>query len=442
MIDRAQRKRLIAEGLFDPEFYRKQYARELPREADALEHFMAVGLPSGYLPSASFDPVLYRMLVPECGAANPLLHSLESRTPFRPPPLRDVFPQVTFLPPRGRAPAPRPPERPEGGKRKRTYSSETEESAGYLYTVDGHTYTLRRPDHQELLGRLRENRPYAYARLPHGFWDTLWMLDVAEQAVSADERARGLSAAERHAIAERLSASVRRGKGNFAARYIDEVLAAVPLHTDHPDFLRAVSFRAPGKIDNASARALWPPPDEVLRLFARHYRPEETLYDANLWKRLLVGGQLKALPGLVRDHPVVLVANNNFAQLGARWDLPDCTHIRIPPNHSQSQRWTLLERISQALTAAASRGSRAPVLISQCGGSLAYWLITRLFPRHPKVFYLDLGQALDGWFLDIMGDKTPWPGSYARRIIASCELEPFYRKILGKGYDAWLAGLR
>jgi hypothetical protein len=312
---------------------------------------------------------------------------------------------------------------------------------GYSYTVDGLVYTLRVPDHVELFERLRDGRPFAYARLPHGFWDTLWMLHVAEQAVGDDERTRALSAPERHALAERLCASVRKGKGNFAAGYIDEVLADIPAHADHPDFMRSVAFRAPGKFENATAKALWPPPDEVLRLFARHYRPDETLYDAMVWKRLLVAGPLKDLPDLCRGHPVVLVANQNFAQLGARWDLEDCTHVRIPPNHSQSQRWPLLDRVSQALTAAAARGKRPPIFISQCGGSLAYWLVTRLFGRHPKVFYLDLGQALDGWFLDLIGDKSPWPGTYARSIIANCELEPFYRRIQGADYERWLETL-
>jgi hypothetical protein len=291
------------------------------------------------------------------------------------------------------------------------------------------------PEPDDLLDRLRSDRPFAYARLPHGFWESVWMLEVAEKGITSEPRSRGLSPQERRALAERFCASVRWRKGTFAPLFIDESLADVAAHAGHPDFFRAVAFRGSLAVETAMAGG-WPPRDVVLALFARHYRPDETLYDAMIWKRWLIRGQLRDLPGLCLGHPVVLVANHFFATLGRRWKLDEFDHVQIPPRRSHWQRWPLLERVMQAVQAAVERGRRPPVVLLQCGGSLANWLITRLFARFPGVFYLDLGQALDGWFLDVLDEK--FPQDHGRMIIESCRLEQYYRERKKGAYAAWL----
>jgi hypothetical protein len=174
-----------------------------------------------------------------------------------------------------------------------------------------------------------------------------------------------------------------------------------------------------------------------MTLFARHYRPEQPIYDALLWKRWLVAGRLPELARFARERPVVLVANDSFATLGERWQLEDFTHIRIPPRNSQRLRWGLLKRVSEALAAAAA--GRPPLVLTQCGGSLAFWLHTRLFSARPgAAFYIDLGQALNGWFFDTLKpEESPWMRDYARLVIEACALEPYYRKLLGGAYDEW-----
>ena len=78
-------------------------------------------------------------------------------------------------------------------------------------------------------------------------------------------------------------------------------------------------------------------------------------------------------------------------------------------------------------------------MLTQCGGSLAYWLITRLSTAHPRTFYIDLGQALNGWFLDNPElTKAAWVRIYGDCVIASCGLESYYRSLIGARYDVWL----
>jgi hypothetical protein len=434
-----QREAIRASGLFDPDFYRKIYGGALAGWNDPLEHFLAVGLARGYLPSRRFDPPLYRMLVPECGDANPLLHHLRAGVPFQPPPLKEVFPGITFG--AGRQVAERDAEYFD---RYRAYAKRAADAREMPFEADGRRYALRVPEPAALLDRLENDRPFAFARLPHGFWDSVWTVSVAEAAISAHDRGRSLTADERHALAGRYCAAARPGRPNFSGSFMDEVLAAIPLNAGHPDFLRAVSFVGKPNCDEdvwGERTAL--PRDAVLGLFARHYQPEEPIYDALLWKRWLIAGRLGELPRLARERPVVLVANQDFATLGQRWQLNDFTHIRIPPRHSQRRRWALLKEVSGVLGAARARSRRPPLLITQCGGALAYWLHARLFSAHPGgAFYIDMGQALNGWFFDLLQPHdSPWMRIYARSVIENCALEPFYRKLKGTAYDDWFASL-
>ena len=429
---------LRASGLFNPDFYREIYGHWLAENEDPLDHFLAVGLEQGYLPSADFDPVLYKVLVPECGNENPLLHSHTSGVPFRPRRLRDLFPDIAA------AVSFKGNVREDADvERNRAYARDAAATKDIPLIVDGNRYLLRVPEPETFIERLRADRPFAYARLPHGFWDALWMFDVTEAGLAADARARTLSPAQRRALAIRLCASLRSIHGGFAPSFIDEVIADIPLHAARPDFFRGVSFKGyPTHDEDVFGRRVVPPGDAVARIFARHFRTEEVLYDGTLWKRLLIAGYLEELPALCRGRPVVVVASKPFSELGMRWQLDDFTHIEIPLTLTQWQRWDLLTRTSQAVAAACARSGRPPVVLTRCGGSLAFWLITRLFTEYPRVFYVDLGQALGGWFFDVLEvGGSAWARIYANPVIANCHLEPFYRARLGTRYDEWLNAL-
>jgi hypothetical protein len=435
MADSATLDRIHASGLFDPDFYRKTYGVSLVGRKEALGYFLETGLARGHLPSAAFDPVLYRVIVPGCGTANPLLHALASGKPFEPPPLPEVFPYAATLISRKSIADELDGDRLRAGARDAARAREI------AFHLEGRRYALKIPEPCTLMDRFRADRPFAYARLPHGFWDALWMIETAESAIAADALVQWIEPPQRRALATRLCAAARHSHGAFAPAFMDEVLDDIGAHAGHPDFFRAVSFKGQLVTDDEALLHYpsVPPQEEVMRLFASHFRPDEAIYDGTLWKRLLIAGSLGDLPGLCRDRPVVLVANRLFAKLGDRWRIGDFTHVRIPPRLSQWQRWDLLARTTEAIEAARTRSGRAPVVLTQCGGSLAFWLITRLFGRFPSAFYIDLGQALNGWFLDVLDVmKTPWMRLYARSIIENCKLEHFYRARKGANYDEWL----
>lgn len=430
VVDTADRIR--ASGLFDPLFYQKTYPGELAGWDDPLEHFLAVGLPRGYLPSADFDPVLYRILVPECGDANPLLHYLDAGLPFQPPAVREVFAQVAAQLPRFDR------TRDLELERNRAYARSAMQIREMPFAAGGRKYALRVPEAEVLLGRLREDRPFAFARLPHGFWDSLWQLDEAKSKVAADPRGRRLPPAQREALAMRLCTQrYPRAAAAFAGQFLQEVLADIPVHADRPDFLRAVAFSGFPTFRESAIAANSPRGIALTSLVAAHFRPDEPLYDAMIWKRMLMAGQLKELPRLCRDHPVVLITSGYFSELPERWQLERFHHVVIPPAHSQGRRREILERARAAVSAATSHGSSAPIVLTQCGGSLAFWFITRLFAEFPRAFYLDLGQALDPWFLDVLPANirsSRWLRTHASSIIANCGLEDYYRRLQGDGW--------
>ena len=438
MSDNAHVDRIRASGLFDTAYYRTTYGHWIPEGEDPLRHFLETGLDRGYLPSADFDPVLYKMLVPECGSDNPLLHCLASGVPFRPPPLRELFPDAAAaMSLKGN-----PREEPHVG-RSHDYAAHAANAGELPFIADGHRYALKIPPPGTFLDRLRIDQPFAYVRLPHGFWDALWMLDVAEACIASDARGRDLVAMQRRALAIRLCGSLHATHGAFAPSFIDEVLADLPVHAGHPDFFRAVSFKGyPTFDEDVFGNRTVPPRDAVGRIFARYFRPEETLYDGTLWKRLLIAGHLGELPELCRNRPVVLIASKPFSQLDVRWQLDDFTFIPIPMRLTQWQRQDLLARTSSVVAAACARSNRPPIVLTRCGGSLAQWVITRLFIEHPKVFYLDVGQALGGWYFDALEPSgAAWSRVYAYSVVTNCHLESYYRARMGARYTEWLDAL-
>jgi hypothetical protein len=443
MIDQAQRERIYASRLFDPQFYRQTYGHLLSESDDPLEHFLSTGLAKGLLPSRQFDPALYRLLVPGCGDANPLLHCLTSDAPFEPPALTALFPAAASKLPAVKGSPDLQLEQ------NRAYARKAMDIRELRFIAEGRQYTLRIPEREFLRERFSADRPFAFARLPHSFWDTLWQVDLARQGLQHDPRTAVLSDAQRDALALRLC-QARYGdgdkfdnNGDFAPQFLEEVLAGIPLHAADPDFMRSVAFLgyptyrqiAIGSQDNPRGAAL-------RRLFAARFGHGETLYDAMWPKRMLISGQLGELPALCRGRPVILVTSSTFHDLNVRWRLEDFTHVVIPPRLTQWQRWDLLARTLDAVEQARARGGRRPVVLTRCGGELAYWLFTRTFARQRDAFYIDLGQVLEGWYFDSPDLRFyRWSKVYARAVIENCRLEPYYRSLKGPDYDRWFAGL-
>jgi hypothetical protein len=423
-------------GIFDAKFYAETYGHLFADGQDPLDYFVSVGLRQDHLPCAAFDPVLYRVLVPACGDTPPLLHFMAGNAAYRPPTLDDVFPAAASGIPKVKA-------SPDlNVARNRAYAPHAMDIREMAFEAQGQRYVLKVPPPEALLGRIASERPFAYARLPHGYWDCLWQREIALDTLARDERTHGLTADQRTALATQLCDARYPASGGFTPMFLDEVLAEIPVHAANPDFLRAVAFAGYPTFKEVAVGAATPRGRALARLVAAHFKPGEALYDAMYWKRMLISGHLKVLPELCRARPVVLVASEYFSDLASRWRLHRFEHVCIPPSRSQALRRSLLERLRAALAAASAAGGSAPIVLMQCGGSLAFWLISRLYAEFPRAFYLDLGQALDGWFFDRHEIRVyRWMKVYTRSVIEHCGLEPYYRELKGASYDEWFRGL-
>ena len=84
-------------------------------------------------------------------------------------------------------------------------------------TIDGQDYRFIAPSADDFFNRLRDDRPYAFSRLPHRFWDCLSELSRV-RALVAEEVARvapgtEFTADELDRLAERACDGVRPEMG-------------------------------------------------------------------------------------------------------------------------------------------------------------------------------------------------------------------------------------
>lgn len=390
--------RIAASGLFDPTFYRATYG--VASDQDALSHFLTSGLAKGHLPSANFDPVLYRLAVADCGQANPLLHYLDHKAHVAIPRLEEVFPDLIEkfkrkVPEIARAPAPKP----EKLQRHLANLDKVALERSMGVEIDGANYCVLVPTPEFFFNLLRRNQPFAFARLPHGFWDSL----SVHERIAAEPLLVPLTLAERRALASRIGRAAQPHHGNFVEGFFDEISELVRQRRDVPQFFNAIAFKGFPTPDEYLFNANATPEHRAdrLKLLGKMFAPGDRLVDASFWKRLAFSGHLTALPSLCRNRKVVLIGPDYFHDMDRRLDLPRFTHVSIPRQLSHRIRWQLLDQVRATLADQAQEPGERPVVLMQCGGSLAYWLISQLFSWRSDIFYIDLGQALNIWFTDV-----------------------------------------
>jgi hypothetical protein len=277
-------------------------------------------------------------------------------------------------------------------------------------------YVLRNPHPAAVLRRFTENRPFCFARLPHGFWDSWLRLRQVTAALRVDRRCVAMSDREVGDLAARLLIRAYPHNGTFVDNFFAEIEADLRQIPPERNFWTAVSFKGIPTFDDTALGYQNRELDRRLEIFAAFFAPEQILFDALLWKRWAISGDIGKLAEVVKSHPLILVGPEKFADLGEKWGLSDFTHIRIPPENSQRLRREILAAAAAAVEARlAPAGKPRPVVLFQCGGSLAYWFIRRLWKRHPGVFYLDIGQALDVWYWT----RAPWLRIYEDAIRAA-----------------------
>lgn len=287
------------------------------------------------------------------------------------------------------------------------------------------------------MNRLREDRPFAFARITHGDWDSLLAYEHYRKQIHVLASTSGLDEMQLDRLTMRHCDQVLGGMEVYAENFLFELMDDLRHHSRNADLWQGIAFKGYPTADERLFEwslddHLHPTDVERLRLFSRYFDPTETLYDATVWKRWLIADRLGELPALARDRPVIFMGSRRVGTLGERWALPWFLHIPIPEEHGYPLRYQLLETCRQAIVEANAiarrNNTKRPLFVLQ-GSSFAYWFIARLFPTSPDIFFWDFGQAIHAWFYDVPEiDLVNWGRIFGPTIVRHNGLEEFYRR--------------
>lgn len=292
---------------------------------------------------------------------------------------------------------------------------------------------LLRPAFSWYVDRIREVRPYALVKRTHGFWDLLADLfvrrpdleatlqEIANNAESSEAPSRfraALDASLDDATIEALEAQ-RKYKTFWRTGFPQDLVEQLQRPHDDARYLEAHSFRAyrddEGKGHDYSF-------ERLRDIFEIYHTSDRTFHDALSWKDAVLTGELLDAVDALRAYDVVLVGPAHLADLGARlgWSV---THVPIHPTHAIGERAATFDACVKQLDRTASRTeSSRPLAFVFQAGTMAYWLIYRLFPLAPDVFWLDLGRALDIWYPEIV-ERQNWFVRRRADIVRNMRLE-------------------
>jgi len=429
-------ERFRALGLFDEAYYTACYRELIAPGMDPFTHFVASGLAGGLKPAANVDLLVYRILHPDAGQANPISHFLDhfpdsAAAPSLQSALKPVEKTPTFLPTKSFD-----IDLDESNRDNLAHAVRFAEPRHLDFIAAGKTYRLFVPPADALLDRLRQDRPFAFARLSHGDWDDMYVYERYRGRVARALIGRGMREDHIDRLAMRLCDEFYPDEGVFAENFLVELRNDLRSRQPHPDLIMSVAFKGyPTADEELFFRTLTLKPFDRnrLRIFSDYFDNTETLYDSNLFKRWSISGALGKLPEFARERPVVFMGASRLASLGKRWRLPWLLHITMPPTRAFTERYALLDearaKIAEANEIASRHGTKRPLFLLQ-GSSFAYWMMKRLFPDHPDIFYLDLGLALHIWFYD--REDIPFMPErqlYGRTIVKNCGLEDYYRNL-------------
>lgn len=415
-VDQRELAAIEASGRFDADFYLRTYRDSIPTSMMPLEHYLAEGEEKGLLASRDFDPIVYKLWHPTRRHHSPLVDLSCNRDQQD---YRDIGALFRNIAIESRTPIRYPRHyREEWAK----YAQIVVENVDRSVRLQGCglRYELRNPHPEVVLARLAEDRPFAIARLPDGFWEQLLAIEEIRRRLCDDPRFQPLNKYEQFNVAQRL-----RGRGhllitgtNAVENFYQEILPTLPGNRNKENYWLGISVFSLPTFDDCFYALDKEDLAQRIRLISRFFKSSDALYDASTWKRWALSGHLALLAEEARRHPVVMVGPGKFHTLGEKWRLSRFHHVAIPRRRSQLIRHSILQQTIAALNAVGELPHAKPIVLFQCGASIGYWLIDRLRKSHPDVFFLDLGQALDVWYWT----GLPWMHLYREAL---CRANPF-----------------
>jgi len=421
----------------DPGFYCRHYA-DLLGPLDPEDHYIRFGRSLGLMPNETYDPLLAAMIYPLLDEAERVAALSEAGLPHHLKAIaqaifRHIESPDAFFWRFGDTQVHRDPT----ARRAATIDrwDEIDRPGATEFKHDGKTFTIVRRSPEEVAGLIRSGEPCVHARLPHGFVDTMARLGQMTR-ILIEKCGYNLASSAALRIAIRVFRQIDPKQPTFAENFIHELLdmlepgrlrgsvsLAFKAHPDVPDLLF-------GTAEPTSARY-----DASMKFISENFPSGYTFEDGIGWKRFVSTGRIGVVIEALRERTVLLIANAGFKDLGRRWGLPAFHHLEIPPEHSHAVRHEILARARSRLTEISRLGSGLPpVVLTQIGGSFSLWLLPRLAESHPESAYIDVGQALNPWFLDDAKTSNPdmlWLQDFWAEIFGANDLDAFYRDIVG-----------
>jgi len=319
-----------------------------------------------------------------------------------------------------------------------------------LATVEGfEDVRVLQPGIQFYLDRVQRRAPFAFLKRTHGFWDRVvdlmevlpdypWIsskqglrrhraLDrllrrIAPQRIEdpaldeARERLRDISLSE--TMIEELT-SRSSFKSFWRGHFIHDLIGDIQSPLADENYFESIAFSgfpgggARGRHDVRLLRHAW------RVIWANQRLP----HDALVWKRSVIDGGFREFLHALDGFSIVLIGPGHLSSFAEQVGWDDMRHVEIHPTAAIAQRESILERCRQELEAA--RGRRSDVAVIYQAGSLAVWLIRRLWPDFRDQFHLDLGMVLDPWYPEIVS-RQRWFRDHKQAVIGHLGLQDLY----------------
>lgn len=276
------------------------------------------------------------------------------------------------------------------------------------------------------LDLIERREGFAFVKRTHGFWDGLVFLsDCAPEIGARVDRGEAVEAARVRAALDDVNiveSTERRSYyyNHFRDHYYTELVEDLQRPLALPAYIEATAFRG---YPNCNGRLAYHPVERLRGVHHSFHTSGRRAHDALVWKQAILDGSFSHVVKAIARMPVLLVGPPHLSSIGHHLGLREFYHVVIPLSGAPGERLSVLGRCTDTLERI-TEGGRPGVVLYQAG-TLAFWLIYRLFSLRPRSFHLDLGRCLDVWFPEV-GGHQPWFVQNRERIIANMRLEHLY----------------
>ncbi len=389
--------------IFDSTYYFNSYRDIIEAGQSPYEHYIKVGWLQGCKPNPNVDPIALFLTNNDIEAdISNLYRDIIKKNNYIYPNFRfhtDAFPTLA----------------------RQTHIAENALELQYRpieIRIRKSLYQLSNYPFSHLERVITNNEAKVMVRLPHAFWDIASSMEALAITLQTDG-VQFFSNVAYLRLASRLFASLEKfeNHGILQSDVFFSICEQIEFSKlENHSIEIGVSFKGFPTYDNAP----FIDPDKhvahhtnELLFFDDRLQGEPGLIDATLPKRWAITGELKKLPSLVSAKKLIIIGPLHLEELISNWGVA-AKHIKIPSNNSHRLRHEILSQIIKEIEN--EDIEKSPLILTQCGASLAFWLGIELFKTHPSITFLDFGQTLDIWCHSI--NKDNWMNIFKKQLDA------------------------